>query len=177
MKPQKIALIEFDDAGAALLVRAQLEHLGLDVALNRLGKPSDFFSAFAFHGQPADAAIISAHGDAAGFVFPEMASGVDTLELSDNRISVGLIASRLRGAPPLVISTACSTGTEDFAGAFRSAGAAKYLAPLGDPDGRDVPLWLFALFHALNRHGANMQDAVVRANSLVEPESRFNLFG
>ncbi len=176
MKPQKIALVEFVDAGAALLIRAQLEHLGLDVALNRLGKPSDFFAGFGFHGLAADAAIISAHGDGAGYIFPEMAPGVDPLVLPQNRINADLISQRLSEVPALVISTACSTGTESLAGAFRSAGAAIYVAPVGDPDGRDVPVWLSAFFHALARHDSGPEAALDRANALVEPESRFRLF-
>lgn len=170
---QRIALVEFDDSGTAQLIRLHLEHLGLDVALNRLGKPSDFFGGFQFFGHPADAAIIAAHGDDGGFIFPEMAEGVDDLVLPENRITPELVTNLLTAPPPLVISTACSTGTKAFADAFRAAGAATYIAPTGDPEGRDVPLWMATFFHALTRNPADLSAAITNANAPVDPESRF----
>lgn len=173
MTLSRVALVGIDAAGEAHLLRLQLEHFGLRVALNQIGKPSDLFAAFSFYGQPADAAILCAHGDEGGIIFPQMAEGVDQLVLPGDRITSVLLSQRLKSVPPLVVSTACDTGSAAFAAAFHRAGAHTYVAPVLAPDGQDVGLWITAFFHARVRRGLTCAAALDAANALVVRENQF----
>lgn len=176
MQLSRVSIIGVGDSGEAQLLRLQLEHLGLATCLNLVGKPSDFFDGFSFYGQVPDAVIIAAHGDDAGIVFPEMAAGVDELVLPDDRITPALIARELKSPPPLVISLACASGTTPFTKAFSSAGAKTYIAPVGDPDGRDVPLFVNLLFHAMTGMELPIHDALNKANAAIDSTSVFQIF-
>lgn len=176
MAVSRITIIGIGDSGEAQLLRLQLEHLGFAVCLNLPGKPSDFFEAFSFYGTVPDAVITAAHGDDGGIVFPEMAAGVDELVLPHDRITPDLIAARLKHAPALVMSLACASGTKEFAKAFSSAGTKHYIAPVGDPDGQGVPLFISLFFHKLLTQPDNPKQALAATNTMFDTASAFRIF-
>jgi hypothetical protein len=167
----RIALPALGDMGEALLLRALFESFGAEVHLRPVGRPSDFLTAF---GGAVDLAVISAHGDAGGLVFAEMALGVDDLVLPDNRFTPGLLAGRLTGLPPVVISTACDS--VGFASVFFEGGAKTYLAPRGYPEGAAVPLLIGLAVYRLIKDGASWQSAIAAANSQFPDEDGFVVF-
>jgi hypothetical protein len=171
----KVALVALEDIGEALLLRALLENLGADVHLRPIGKPSDFTKAFNSFGSGADLALISAHGDRGGFIFPEMAPGVDTLVPPGDRLDAALLAEHVRSVPAIVVSTACNTGTDAFAQAFRSAGAHTYIAPADYPEGAAVPILLGLAFHRVVA-GNDWPSAVAAANAMFEEGDRFRIW-
>lgn len=156
-----------------MLLRAQFESLGCRVDWRPLGKPSDLFSAF----EPGcDIGILSGHGDERGLVFPELALGVDTLHLPENRMPPALLRGFAASLPPLLISTACATGTTAFAEAFHAAGALSYIAPLGYPEGSTVPVLIsLVAFLAIYRQ-MPWGEALAAANAHFERDDRFGLF-
>lgn len=169
----RASVIAIGDSGEARLIRELLEAQGHEVRLALAGKPSDVFDGFSFFGMPADVAVLAAHGDEDGVVFAEMAPGVDQLELPHDRITPVIFGDNLRQAPPLVISTACGSGSGDFAAAFFGAGAHDYVAPVDYPDGRDIAVWVAVFFRTLANGGPEM--ALTRANAAVETNSAFRL--
>ena len=169
----RVAIVAIGDSGEARLIRDLLEAQGHEVRLAHAGKPSDVFAGLDFFGTPADAAILSAHGDEKGIVFPEMAAGVDTLVLRDDRLTPAIFHAHLRAAPKLVLSTACDTGGDAFASAFLDAGANSYAAPVDYPEGADIAIWLAVFFRALADSDA--EAALARANAAVSAESAFRL--
>lgn len=157
------------------MLRLQLEALGADVRLCPLGKPSDFLTAFDFYGEAPDVVVLSAHGDEAGIVFPDMAPGADTLELPENRITPGLIR-KVSAQGSVVLSTACDTGQQPFADAFHAAGASIYLAPADYPDGIDVPVLLALAFHKALVQQQSWAEAIEGANIALGTDTRFSVF-
>jgi len=170
----RISVMSIGDSGEARLLRDLLETQGHDVRVVWVGKPSDVFEGFDFFGAAADAAILAAHGDDKGIVFPEMAPDVDTLELPDDRLTPDILRNNLRLAPPLVLSTACGSGIADFAAAFTQSGTQTYVAPDDYPEGADIAIWVAVFFRELGRNG--IEAAVARANAAVDTESSFRLF-
>ncbi len=170
-----VTIIAIGDMSEASLLRLQIEAMGAEVRLCPLAKPSDFLSAFDFYGQPADIVVLSAHGDEAGIIFPEMAPGADRLELPANRITPDLIR-KVNAGCAVVLSTACDTGSQPFADAFHAAGATLYIGPQGYPDGVDVPVILALAFHKLLVQQHSWVDAIVSANSALGTETRFSVF-
>ena len=170
----RISVIGIGDSGEARLLRNLLEVQGHELRLVLAGKPSDVFDGFKFFDGAADAAIISAHGDGGGIIFPEMTPGIDQIELPDDRLTPHLFRHHLDRAPPLVLSTACDSGTSGFADAFKHAGAMAYVAPEDDPDGADIAIWVAVFFRDL---AANHADEALRhANEAVAPGSGFRVF-
>lgn len=170
----RISVIGIGDSGEARLLRDLLEAQGHELRLALAGKPSDVFDGFSFFDSVADAAIVSAHGDGRGIFFPEMAPGIDEIELPDDRLTPHLFRHHLIEAPPLVVSTACDSGTSGFADAFRHAGARAYIAPENDPEGADIAIWVAVFFRGLG--GSHANDALRHANDAVAPGSGFRVF-
>jgi hypothetical protein len=170
----RLSVIGIGDSGEARLLRDLLEAQGHELRLVLAGKPSDVLAGFGFYDEAADAAVISAHGDGKGIIFPELAPGVDVYDLPGDRLTPHLFRHYLDMAPPLVVSTACDSGTPGFADAFRKAGARAYLAPEGDPEGADIAIWIAVFFRQLTCGSA--ADALRRANGAVGPESGFSVF-
>jgi|GEM_PF-5945588 len=162
----KAIIVALEPSPEPQLLRLQLEHLGAQVRLVDLGRPSELFSSLDFYGQPADLAILCGHGDEAGFILPELAEGVDPLVLPNRRLTPQILAENLVSAPPTVISTACDTGHKAFAEAFFGVGTRSYIAPVGYPDGGVVPILLGVAFYRVVYAGASWP-AAFRAASMV----------
>jgi len=167
-----VTLAFIDDAMEAMLLRALFENLHCRVDWRPIGRPSDFFTAFEGTGELG---VVSGHGDEKGFVFPEMAPGIDSLTLPDNRISPALLEGFSR-LPPVLLSTACGSGTAAFAAAFHANGVGLYIAPMGYPDGAAVPILVgLAAYLVIERH-LGWPEAIEQANSQLAPENHFRVF-
>lgn len=161
---ERVELWAIGDTGEALLIRALLESLGVEVRLLPLGSPRAVLDAAASStGEPT---ILSAHGSARGFYLGEFGPEVDTGMLDGPWLPAAAIAG-LRGP---VISTACESA--GFAGHWPEA--RPYIAPRGEPEGADIPLYLHHLFHRVRRHGLGWQDAHSAAVRAV-PEAEMTL--
>ena len=170
----RITVIGIGDGGAAHLLRDLLEAQGHELRLVPGGTALDILAGFGFYEDAADAAIVSARGDGKGIVFPAWVSGDDIYDLPDGRLTPHLFRHHLDMAPPLVVSTACDSGTPGFADAFKQAGARAYIAPAADPDEADIAIWIAVFFRHLVRGSA--EDALRRANGAVGPDSAFRVF-
>jgi len=111
------------------------------------GTPKDFLRVLGQGEAAGSALVICAHGDADGFVFGEYAPGIDTSFLINGSMPAHAIAGNVHLPRRIVVSTACGTGTAPFAKAFIDGGVSAYMAPSGEPEGKDVPLFLHHLFH------------------------------
>ncbi|WP_404400184.1 hypothetical protein [Pelagibacterium halotolerans] len=169
------AIIAIEPNEEALLLRAHFEHLGLDVRMWRLGKPSDLFRALDNKINSVDLALLCGHGDERGFIFPELAPDIDWVKLANNRLTAQDLDRAVESVPPTIISTACGTGTSAIANAFAKAGAERFIAPDGYPNGADIPLGITALVHGVVRAQLSWKQAIARANSLVGADSQFRL--
>lgn len=134
-----IYLLALGDSLEATTMRAVLETQSHAVSLHFVATPEQFFVACNEAAERADALIISAHGDEAGFVFPLLAEGVSAIALNNNILTPALLQKQLTQAPRLVLSTACLTGQAQLADIFLSAGAHCFVAPRGQPEGADIP--------------------------------------
>jgi hypothetical protein len=172
----KITIISIEDDGEPQLLRLQFEHLGFSVQLRRLGRPSEFFTAFDFFGGPADAAIICGHGDEGGFIFPAMAPGVDSLVLPADRLTPAIVGEHLRAVPPTVLTTGCDTGRKEFAQAFLGAGARNYIAPFGYPDSAAAVVLLTLAAYRVASAGSSWDAAVRAANNYFTLENRWQVW-
>ncbi|WP_417584052.1 hypothetical protein [Pelagibacterium sp.] len=168
-------IIALEPGDEPLLIRSLLEAQGVDVQLRRIGKPSAVMTAFNFNGGSTDLAVIAGHGDKEGFIMPEMARGIDSLDLVGNRLRATDLAGTDVDAST-VISTACGTGTDAFAAAFLAAGAVWYIAPEDYPDGAAIAPILSGLIHSVFGRARSWPDAVAAANTLVAPDNRFRLW-
>ncbi|MCF4097396.1 hypothetical protein [Maritalea mediterranea] len=106
----RIHIIALGDSLEATTMRTVLEVQTHQVVLSFVATPEQFFAACTQSAGSADALIISAHGDEAGFVFPLLAEGVSDVALDDDILTPEKMAAQMTQAPPLVFSTACFTG-------------------------------------------------------------------
>lgn len=171
----RAVIIALEPGDEPLLIRALLEVQGIDVQLRRIGGPSAVLTAFNFNGGPSDLVIITGHGDHEGFIMPEMARGIDTLDLAGNRLRATDLTG-IRVDASTVISTACGTGTDAFAAALLAAGAAHYIAPKDYPDGAAIAPILSGLIHSVFGRAMSWPDGIAAANALVAPDDRFRLW-
>lgn len=158
-----VAVIALGDSGEALLIRALLEHLGAVVTLHLPGTPED---ALLILGQGAAAPpylVLCGHGDDDGFILGDYGPGIDTSALQGQSLPPGSIAARIRLPGCVVVSTACATGSPDFAAAFIQGGVSAYIAPDDYPDGAGAALFLHLLFHHLLVDRTNLVAAWERA--------------
>jgi len=162
-------------AGEAQLTRALLENLGAVVTLHQPGTPRDFLRVLGQGEAAGCALVICAHGDTNGFVFGDYAPGIDTSCLISGSMPAQAIAGNVRLPGRIVVSTACGTGTAPFAKAFIDGGVSAYMAPSGEPEGKDVPLFLHHLFHQLLCRGALVEAAYAHARSYDEQGAMFAL--
>jgi hypothetical protein len=153
-----------------------IEGLGGEVRLLRPGAPSAIFEPWDCFGAPADVAVLCCHGDESGIIFAEMADGADVLVLPDNRIAPSLLAEKLKGVPPVVVSTGCDTGHRAYADAFFASGARIYVAPNGYPDGASVPVLLQLALYRVIHAKASWPAAIKAANSFFTLENGFTAF-
>lgn len=172
----RVAVVDIDATAEARLLRLHLEWLGLDVRLTGTGRPSDIADALTIFGNPSRLALICAHGDADGFIMPDLAPGSDDWHLTDNRLRPDDIREHIRLDGTTVISTACATGTDDFAAAFHETGADVYLAPDGEPDGRTAALIVALVIQLVVSDNLRWSEALARAASVLPDAGLFRVW-
>lgn len=165
-RPRKpVAVIAVGDSGEALLLRAILESLGAAVILHLPGTAEDFLKSLGQGEAAPEYVIISGHGDDRGFVFGSFAPDVDASALTEGSLPASSLRNRVDLPGKVVLSTACRTGTDDFARAFLAGGARAYIAPSDDPDGAAMPLFLHRLFYELLHRRKPLNEAMQRGAS------------
>lgn len=172
-----IAVIAVGDSGEALLLRSILESLGAAVRFHLPGTAEDFLKCL---GQGEDAPeylIISGHGDEGGIVFGLFTTEVDTTALVEGSLPARSLWNRINLPGKVVLSTACRTGTEDFARFFLAGGVRAYIAPSDYPDGATIPLFLHRLFYELLHRKKPLNEALQQAETFDPSELSLVLFG
>ena len=122
---RKTVLIAFTDAELeAAAVRGVSEAFGASVYYYPVGRPSDFLDVLAGRtGYPEpDAVILCLHGEEGAFLMPGLAEDVYQPDEPRGLVGPELIRKALGIRNGVVISTACTTGREETAAAFRERG-------------------------------------------------------
>ena len=164
---RKTVLIAFTDAALeAAAVRGAAEAFGASVYYYPVGRPSDFLAVLAGNTgfPPADVTVLSMHGDDGAFLMPIL--GEDVYEPEEPRGPVGpdLIRKKLRLENTVILSTACTTGREETAAAFRERGNV-YAAPSGYAEGSAALMFVVRFLYEYLAKGADLRRAVKYAAS------------
>lgn len=176
--PRKpIAIIAVGDSGEALLLRAILESLGAAVTLHLPGTAEDFLKCLGQGEAAPEYIIISGHGDDRGFVIGSFSPEVDATVLVDGSLPASSMRNRINLPGKVVLSTACQTGSNDFARIFLDGGVRAYIAPSNYPDGAAVPLFLHSLFYELLHRNRRLNEAMQQAENFNTSELSLLLFG
>ena len=164
---RKTVLIAFADAALeAAAVRGAAEAFGASVYYYPIGRPSDFLAVLAGHTgfPPADVTVLCMHGEGGAFLMPVL--GEDVYEPGEPRGPVGpdLIRKALRLEKTVFLSTACTTGREETAAAFRECGNV-YAAPSGYAEGSAALMFAVRFLYEVLAKGTDPRRAVKVAAS------------
>jgi hypothetical protein len=171
----RIHIIALGDSLEAITMRAVLEAQAHRVGLSFAATPEQFFAACTQSAEGADALIISAHGDEAGFVFPPLAEEVSEFVLDNDILTPKQMAAQMTQAPPLVFSTACFTGQRKMADIFLSAGAREFVGPTHEPEGADIALIVGLVFRPQSA-SLPIKDQLEKIATLVPDAAMFKSF-
>ena len=122
---RKTVLIAFADTGLeAEAIRAAAESFGASVFFYPVGRPADFLAVLAGEtGFPVpDAVILSCRGEDGAFLLPPLGEDVYLPNEPRGGVGVSLIRGALMLQNRVILSTACTTGREETADAFRTRG-------------------------------------------------------
>jgi hypothetical protein len=171
----RIHIIALGDSLEATTLRAVLESQSHQVSLSFVATPEQFFADCADAADRADVLVVSAHGDKAGFVFPELAEGVSAFALDEDILTPKMMQAQVTRVPRLVFSTACFTGQGELADIFLAAGASQFIGPHGEPEGADISLILGLLFRSQNA-AVPIQQKLDRMETLLPDAAMFRCF-
>ena len=159
MRP-KILIAFADTGGEAGAIRAAAEWFGASVFWFPVGRPADFLAVLEGNtGYPAaDVTVLSFHGEEGAFLMPEL--GEDVYFRGEPRGPVGadLVRAHLGLTGTVVLSTACGTGSEDTAAAFREKGN-YYAAPAKEVEGSAALMFAVRFLYELLAKGASPEEA------------------
>jgi len=161
--PNRVTIVAFGADGEALALRSLLETLQHDVRLLRVTDASVAAKVMNTASED-DVVIVSAMGDARGFYVGPSAQARDW-------VSMPAIFKNVQFRNEAVlISTAAAARESGLVDAMFHAGG-HLIAPNSSPDRSVVVAWVGA---CLLRAHAGLAEAVISANTLVEPENRFS---
>lgn len=172
---RKTVLIAFADAALeAATVRGAAEALGASVYYYPIGRPSDFLAVLSGNTgfPPADVTILCMHGEDGAFLMPALAEEVYEPDEPRGPVGPDLIRKALRTGNTVLLSTACTTGREDTAAAFRERGIV-YAAPSGYAEGSAALLFAVRFLYEYLAKGAAPRCAVLCAASQDGETSMF----
>ena len=164
---QPVSLVAVGGSGEAMTLRLVLESLGAFVSYFPVGTPGDFLAVLSTPNAAANLTIISAHGADGGFHFGDYGPGIDVSSLKDGELGPQVIRATGNLSLPIVLSTACGTGTNDMQQAFLSAGARAFIAPRQQPEARDMPLFVHLFAHQLLVRRSSVSAAFEAANTAM----------
>lgn len=164
---QPVSLVAVGDSGEAMTLRLILESLGAFVSYYPVGTPGDFLAVLSTPNAVASLIIISAHGADGGFHFGDYGPGIDVSTLKDGELGPQVIRTTSNPSLPIILSTACGTGTSDMQQAFLSAGARAFIAPGQQPEARDLPLFVHLFARQLLVRQSNISAAFEAAKTAI----------
>jgi len=177
MKNTSVTLLVVGDSGEALLLRAMLENLGVQVFTQFIGTPSEFLNILSEQNSLSAIWILSAHGNENGLIFGEYGEGTDVSMLIDEAMPPSVLEKLgCTLDKKLIISTACCTGTMQFVTSFHNLGAEYYAAPESYPDGAFVPVFLNVVFYNLFVEKMPIKKAFEMANAAFPTSTPINLY-
>ncbi|MGI6787243.1 MAG: hypothetical protein ACOX5X_01635 [Acholeplasmataceae bacterium] len=139
----KIKIICFDEATEAIAIRSVLERFHFKVELAHVGRPNDFLNEL--NDPDSKYIILSGHGSSKQFNMPELGEGVyETCE--PKNITSEVIKERINVSNKVIISTACSTGSEELAKEFINKQNI-YIAPRDDIEEPASLLFVIRFFY------------------------------
>ena len=130
-------IIDLDDAFASLAIRSVSEYFGFRTELTLVGNSQILVDVLGAN-KPFEVVLINGHGSEGAFHLPELSDEIKDQYPYGSKLSHSELASFLKIKACCVISTACSSGTEDMANVFLAGGARYFIAPTGYPDGSDA---------------------------------------
>jgi len=154
------------DAFASLAIRSISEYFGFRTELTLVGNSQILVDVLGTN-KPFEIVLINGHGDKGEFHLPELGNEIKEQYPFGSRLSSSQLGSFLKIKAHCVISTACSSGSDDMAKAFMASGARHFIAPTGYPDGSDALKMIcdFLYFYGVK------EKAPVEALSLAKIES------
>ena len=177
MRPS--VLIAFTDTGGeAPAVRAAAECFGANVFYYPIGRPADFLAVLEGKtGFPRpDIVVLSLHGEDGAFLMPELADWIYLPGEPRGAVGPEIVREHLAPGGPAVLSTACATGGEEMAAAFREKGVF-YAAPAEEVEGSAALMFAVRFLYELLARGKTCAEAVGPAASADEETALFRSAG
>ena len=172
---RKTVLIAF--AGTELeaaAIRAAAESFGASVFFYPIGRPADFLSVLTgTTGFPEpDAVIFSFHGENGACLMPELGEDVYFPDEPRGPVGPDLIREHMRLKDRILLSTACTTGREKTAEAFREKGNF-YAGPSGYVEGTAALMFVLRFLYEWIAKNADPGTAAELAASADEETGSF----
>lgn len=158
----RVTIVALGPTDEAVALRSLIEAMQIEVRLLRVMMPANVPAAL-IRASRDDVVILSARGGSRGFKLGDLGA-VSWVSTSDAFSGVSLRNESV------LISTACAARENGLVDEMFKAGG-HLIAPNGEPDRRMIVPWIGA---CLLRADAGLAEAVIAANTLVEPENRFS---
>lgn len=156
-------------------LRQVLESFGCLVLIKYVGRPNDFISVLTGtnHFDP-DVVILSGHGEDGKFIMPVLDRPVYTEDEPKGNFSSDEINQYLKLTGKTIVSTCCTTGSEDLAAVFSKENV--YLAPVDYIEGNAVLLFMVDFFYQIIQRNLTIEDAWNHARSLDKETALFAFY-
>ena len=159
------------------LVRHLLENLGLAVELYGIGQARHLASVIhgdGLGGSP-DFLIITGHGEEGAIIVPECADEIEVLQPFHRLMTPSHVREHFTLTGSTVLSLGCTTGSEEMADAFLTAGASAFAGPSGFPEGSDAIVFLHLLFYGIAQ-GDELEASAQRAGDFASTLKEWRLW-
>lgn len=170
-----VDILNIDDDLASLALRGVLEYLGCRVRLHLIATARQLVDTLSGKETLSRYIVLMGHGVEAGLYLPELTPALEAQQPYHRAISAAGFEEFVRLPGSLVLNTACSLGTPDYASAFLHGGCHHYIGPLDDPDGGAALLYTLHFFYELVR-GKTIVEAHKFASSSDDDRHTFVLY-
>lgn len=156
---KKVLIVAFANAGIeALSLRQTLESFGFSVYMKLIGRPNHFIEILEGNIEyNPDYLILSCHGEKGNIIMPVLAENVYGINEPRENFSESKIRQYLKLADKIIISTGCSTGTNEMVAAF-SSHQNIYIAPMDYIEGNSSLFFVISFFYMLSQN-KNVKEA------------------
>ncbi len=174
-----IGIIAGPDTGQEFeALRQSLEYFGFPVILRPLGRPDDLIRIISGKEplwQTASIWLLSMHGLDGQFIVPELAKDIYYPAEPRGPISSQQLEGIVHCPGKIVLTTACTIGSADWASLFLAGGASAFIGPTEEIKGNAALHFVQTLFYALARQD-QLSDAFQFAQLQDEETRLFRLF-
>jgi hypothetical protein len=155
----KVLIVAFSNVGIEYLtLRQVLEAFGFSVYMKYIGRPNHFIEVLEGNIEyNPDYIILSCHGEKESIVMPVLAENVYGINEPRGNFSESEIRQYLKLTEKIIISTGCSTGTNEMIAAF-SNHQNTYIAPKDNIEGNSSLFFVISFFYMLSQN-KNVKEA------------------